>query len=85
MSDDVVNRYIQFIATSKVMAEGTTPYSWKVTLPARYYTRTEGEVGGNSVIVLTAHAYYEPTTFQGVFESVLVNTLDEAHLGVAGS
>jgi hypothetical protein len=85
LSDDVVNRYIRFKSTSKVMAEGVVPYSWQVTIPARYYTRTEGEIGGNSVIVLTAHAYLEPTTFAGVFESILVNTLDEAHLGIVGS
>lgn len=85
MSDTAVDRYIQFIATSTVMAEMAIPYSWTVTMPMRYYTRTEGEVGGNTVIVLTARAFLEAAVFQGVVESVCVNTLTEAELGLAGS
>ncbi len=86
MSDDVVNRYIQLKFTSKVLAEGPGTYnSWQLTLPARYYTRGDGEIGNNTTVTLTAHAYLEATTFQGVFESVAVNTLTEAELGEVGS
>jgi hypothetical protein len=35
--------------------------------------------------VLTGHAWYDPTDFGGVFHSTVVNTLDEATLGDAGS
>lgn len=86
MSDISVNRYIglQFIST--VLAESpSTYYGWDVVMPARYYTRTEGEIGGNTTIVLNAHAFYDPDDFEGVFSSVLVNTLTEAELGEAGS
>jgi hypothetical protein len=54
-------------------------------MPMRYYTRTEGESGQNSTIILTGHAFYDPDDLDGVFESVIVNTLTEAELGDAGS
>jgi hypothetical protein len=85
MSDDAVNRYVQLKFTSTKMATGATPYSWVFSMPMRYYTRTEGEIGGNTVVVLTGHAFYDPSYLQGVFESTLVNTLAEATLGSVGS
>jgi hypothetical protein len=74
-SDDAVNRYVRLHFISTSMAAGAVPYSWMFTLPLRYYTRTEGEIGGNSVIVLTGHAFYDAGTFAGVFKNVVVNTL----------
>jgi hypothetical protein len=85
MSDEAVNRYVQFKFISKLFAEGVTPYSWTPTLPMRYYTRTEGEVGQNTVVVLTGHAFYDPDDFDGVFTSSAVTTLAEAELGSVGS
>jgi hypothetical protein len=83
MSDTAVNRFIRLVFTSTEMAEGATPYSWTVTMPMRYYTREEGEIGGNTTVTLTAHAFYDATA--GVLDSILVNTLTEAQLGLAGS
>ena len=74
---------LKFIAVPE--AEGGTPYSWTVTFPMRYYTREEGEVGGNTIVVLTGHAFYDPDDFNGVFTSTVVNTLTEAELGLAYS
>jgi len=60
-------------------------------MPMRYYTRAEGEIGGNTTVVLTGHAFYNPnepgsgTNAVPVFESTIVNTLAEVDLGVAGS
>ena len=85
ISDTAVDRYIQLTFTSTAIADGVTPYSWTMTMPMRYYTRTEGEVGGNSVIVLTAHAFYDPTDLGGVFTAEIVNTLSDAELGTIGS
>ena len=85
LSEGVHNAYLRLIATSKVLAQTAVPYSWQVTLPVRVYTRTDGEIGGNSTVVLTAHAYYEPTTFTGVIESIAVTTLGEDDLGEAMS
>ena len=84
-SDDAVNRYVQITATSTVMADGATPYSWTFTMPMRYYTRAEAESGGNTMVVLTGHAFYDPTTPQGVFTSTVVNTLTDAELGTIAS
>ena len=90
MSDDAVTRYVGLRFTSRRMAEGTTPYSWDVVMPMRYYTRTEGEVGGNTAVVLTAHAFYDPTVGSGdlvggAFASTAVTTLTSAELGTMGS
>ncbi|HXJ67014.1 MAG TPA: hypothetical protein VNN79_24935 [Actinomycetota bacterium] len=86
MSDQAVNRYVQLVFVSTVLAQSpSTFYGWTVTMPLRYYTRAEAEVGQNTAIVLTGHAFYDPEDFEGVFESVLVNTLSEAELGEAGS
>jgi hypothetical protein len=85
MSDDAVNRYVELKFTSTVMADGATPYSWDVVMPMRYYTRTEGAIGGNTTVVLTGHAFYDPDDLDGVFTSTVVTTLSEAELGLAGS
>ena len=81
MSDQPVDRFVQLTFTSTVLAEAGTPYSWTMTMPMRYYTRTEGEVGGNTVVVLTGHAWYDPDDLAGVFTSEVVNTLDLAEFG----
>ena len=86
MSDQAVNRYVKLVFVSTVLAQSpSTFYGWIVTMPLRYYTRAEAEQGQNTEIVLTGHAFYDPDDFAGVFESVLVNTLTEADLGIAGS
>jgi hypothetical protein len=83
MSDQAVNRYIGLRFTSTVPAETpSTFYSWEIVLPARYYTRTEGESGQNSTVVLTAHAFYDDVA-DTVFKSTAVTTLTEAELGLA--
>lgn len=85
-SDQAVDRFVRLTFTSTVLAEGPGTYnSWVVTMPMRYYTRTEGEVGGNSVIVLTGHAWYDPDDLGFAFTSTVVNTLTDAELGDAGS
>lgn len=81
MSDDSVNRYIQMIFTSTAIANSpATPYSWEFTSPMRYYTREEDAEGGNTIVVLTAHAFYDPAGDPdpiSVFETTVVNTIDE--------
>ena len=85
MSDQAVDRYVRLASTSTVMAEGATPYSWISAMPMRYYTREEGEINGNTTIVLTGRAFYDPVDFAGYFTSDIVNTLTEEDLGVIGS
>jgi hypothetical protein len=81
MSDEAVNRYVRLAFESLAMAQtaGTPdiPYSWMVDIPLRYYTRTDGEQGGNTTVALMGHAFYDATlTFP--IESTLVNTLADA-------
>jgi hypothetical protein len=86
MSDQAVDRFARFKFTSTAVAQAAaTFYSWQITSPIRYYTRTEEEEGGNSVVVLTGHAFYDPTDADYALESIVVNTLTEADLGLLGS
>jgi hypothetical protein len=86
MSDQAVNRFVQisFESLANAATGPDVPYSWVFAMPMRYYTRTEGEIGGNTTVVLTGHAFLDPdgsdTDFGGVFTSTLVNTLDSDDL-----
>jgi len=51
----------------------------------RYRTRTEDAEGGNTVVVLTARAWYDAVDFEAFLKSIVVCTLTEAELGEAGS
>lgn len=84
-SDTAVNRYLQMIFTSTEEVGTATPYKWTITMPMRYYTREETEVGGNTAIVLTGHAFYDPSDFTGVFTSVADTTLSANQLGAVTS
>ncbi len=76
MSDDSVDRYIRFSFISPTEASTGVFYSWDMRMPIRYYTRAEGESGGNSTVILTGHAFYDAVNFGGVFTSTVTNTLD---------
>ena len=86
LSDEAVNRFVQLKFISTVLAQTpSTYYAWTITMPMRYYTREEGEIGGNTTVVLTGHAFYDPDDFEGVFTSELVGTITEAEVGVITS
>jgi hypothetical protein len=87
MSDESVIRYIRFKATATVMASTgpDVPYSWEVTMPMRYYTREEGNEGGNTTVILNAHAFFDPDDLDGVLVSTIIGTLTEAELGFGAS
>jgi hypothetical protein len=81
MANAAVDRYIKMRFESLDIAETpSTPYSWDFLMPARYYTREEGDVNNNTVIVLMARAFFDPTNLNGIFESNVVNTLISADL-----
>lgn len=84
-SDDAVDRYVRLDFVSTKIISGSTPYSWRVDMPLRYYTREHGESSGNAIIVLTGHAWYDPGTFAGFFKSTIKNGLHAANLGSAAS
>lgn len=79
MSDTAVDRFLRLYFESTAFAQTAgspdIPYSWTVDMPMRYYTRAEGDIGGNTTVVLTGHAFLETVTLDQVFESTLVNTL----------
>lgn len=80
MSDDSVDRYLRLHFESPTEIDYGVPYSWDMRMPFRYYTRAEGESGGNSTVVLTGHAFYDAVEFGGVFTSEVVNTIDTTDL-----
>jgi hypothetical protein len=80
-SDTAVNRWVRLTFTSTEIITGIIPYSWTLDMPMRYYTRSEGETGGNTMVVLTGHAFYDPTDLGGVLETTVVNSLASATLG----
>lgn len=83
MSDTAVDRYVQIAATSKALLETgpDVPYSWVTDMPMRYYTRSDGEIGGNSTVVLMGKQFYEAETLEYAIESTVVCALTEAELG----
>jgi len=84
-SDTAVNRYVRLTFTSTKIISGATPYSWTMDMPMRYYTRTEGDSGGNAIVVLEGHAFYDSGTFDGFFKTTVKNNLHAADLGSASS
>lgn len=80
MSDAAVTRYVKVAAESTVEAQSGIPYSWFFQMPMRYYTRTDGAVGGNTTVVLTGHAFYDADEFDGAFASTVINTLASGQL-----
>ncbi len=86
MSDEAVNRYVQLSFLSTVLAQSpSTFYAADLIMPMRYYTRAETDINGNTAIVLTAHAFYDPDDAEYAFDATIVNTLTEADLGEVGS
>lgn len=85
MSDDAVDRYVQLSFESVPFITGTTPYTWDVVMPMRYYTRTDGESGGNTTVTLEGHAFFDPDDADDFLLSTLVNAMTEADMGATPS
>lgn len=85
-SEDAVARVIDLSFESLIdVPSSGTPYSWDISMPAWYYTRDDGESGGNTTVTLTANAYYEPDGFGGFIDTTVVNALSDADLGTITS
>jgi hypothetical protein len=86
MSDTAVTRYVRLLFVSTALAQApSTFYGWTLTMPLRYYTREDGNEGGNTTVILDGNLFYDPEDFEGELTSVLVNTLTEADLGTVAS
>jgi hypothetical protein len=77
-SNTSINRYVSVVFESQYEVTPGVPFSWSFSLPLRYYTMVHGEIGGNTTVVLTGHAFVDPDF--GVFQSDLVNALADADL-----
>lgn len=77
-SDQAVDRYVRLYSESTVDADVGVPYSWDQSFPLRYYTRTEGESGGNSTVVLTGRAFFAAAHNIGTYTAEVINTLADA-------
>jgi len=81
-SETAIKRFVQLEFTSSAVAEAGSPdipYSWRLRSPLRYYTREDGEVGGNTTITLIGRSYYD-ASLGYVLNSSVVNTLATASL-----
>jgi hypothetical protein len=81
-SETAINRFVQLEFTSSAVAETGSPdvpYSWTLEMPMRYYTRAEGNIGGNTTINLKGRLFYNADLLFP-FKSTVVNTLATASL-----
>lgn len=74
LSADPVDRYVQLLTQSTAAAEGATPYSWTQNLSGNWFTRTDSEFGGNSVVELVLQGRYD-AGLGYAYRSTVVNTL----------
>lgn len=79
-SDTAVPRYLQIAFESTRDADTATPYSWVFSMPLRWYTREDGEIGGNETLTLNGRAFLDEILDYAVSTTV-VCTLPESELG----
>lgn len=72
--DPVPNRYFEILTTSPSLAQAGTPYQYRRRIPARLFSREDGEIGGNATITLTYRAFYDSTLTYALYGQI-VNTL----------
>jgi hypothetical protein len=70
----VPTKYIEIKTTSPSLAAAGIPYSNRMRFAAKLLTATDGEIGGNTTIVLTYRAVYD-STLTYASKWTLVNTL----------
>lgn len=68
------SRYFKVSTTSTELAAAAIPYKYDRYGAFRLFERAEGEIGGNTTIVLTYRAYYD-ATLTYAYKAVVTNTL----------
>lgn len=68
------NRYIELRTTSPEIITGSTPFSQSIRIPMRLDSASDGEIGGNSTIVLNYRGFYD-TDLAYPIRVVVVNEL----------
>ena len=77
LNADPVNRYVSLVTTSENEADTGVPYSWTQNFSGTWRTRTDSEIGGNSVVELSLTGRYD-TGLGYAYRSTVVNTLATA-------
>lgn len=77
LNADPVNRYVRLVTTSTVEADTGVPYSWTQSFSGTWRTRTDTEIGGNSVVELSLTGRYD-SGLGYAYRSTVVNTLATA-------
>lgn len=57
--DDAQNRYAELRFTAPALAQAGIPYSLSIRMALRNVTRREGEIGGNTVVIITGDGFYD--------------------------
>jgi hypothetical protein len=73
-----VERYVRIYAESTEEADTAVPYSWDLSMPMTYRTRSDGEIGGNSTVTLMGRAFFDAPNAIPVYSAEIVNTLADA-------
>jgi hypothetical protein len=71
--EPVPSRFFQVRTISPTLAQASTPYSYNRRGAFRLFTREDGEIGGNTTIILTYRAYYD-STLTYAYRASVVNT-----------
>lgn len=68
------DRFLEVRNISPTIITGSTPYSFNQKFAGRWYTRTDGEDGGNTTITLGMNAFYDASGLTYAYRGVVVNT-----------
>lgn len=71
--EPVPSRFFQVRTVSPTLAQAATPYSYTRRGAFRLFTRENGEIGGNTTLILTYRAYYD-STLGYAYRASVVNT-----------
>jgi hypothetical protein len=77
LNADPVNRFVRLLTQSVSEADTGVPYSWTQEFSGTWRTRSDGEIGGNSVVELSLTGRYD-ATLGYAYKSIVVNTLATA-------
>lgn len=68
------DRFLEIRNISPSIITGSTPFSFNIKTAGRWYTRTDGEEGGNSTIILGCNSFYDATGLTYAYRGTVVNT-----------
>lgn len=75
LAADAVDRFIEINTTAAVFAQAGIPYAHRMRFPARWFTMDQGEIGGNTTVILEGHGFYDASGLTYPFNANVVTTL----------